>query len=97
MCVGRAQKSCLEIALTHLQHFKEGNNFLGSTVTEDEITSLFKQNKLKCKEDIQPLQELKYSVCQCAGKVRYLYSGIQVSSTLASSTPSLAQQLLLLL
>jgi len=28
---------CLEIALTHLQHLKGGNSFLGSTVTEDEM------------------------------------------------------------
>jgi hypothetical protein len=27
----------LEIALTYLQHLKEGNNFLGSTVIEDEM------------------------------------------------------------
>ena len=33
MCDRRAQR----LAFKHLQHLKEGNNFLGSTVTDDEM------------------------------------------------------------
>jgi hypothetical protein len=55
------------------------------------------QTKQARTQDIQPPQEPKdsKSVCQCAGKVRYLYFGIQKSSTLASSTPGPSEQLLL--
>jgi len=70
MCDRRAQK----LAFTHLQHLKEGNNFLGSTVTEDEIwvhhhfTSQTKQARMQERHLTSPRAK-RLKVCLCAGNL----------------------------
>jgi len=68
-CVMEVHKNwCLVVTLPHLQHLKEGNNFLGSTVTEDEtwvhhhFTSQTKQARTQGRHPTSPRAKI-FKVC----------------------------------